>query len=143
MTGKRGAPIGSLARKIDIGGDQSWVSKGSCYRHSTPDLWFPLPDDKATERRAKQVCIECPVATECLEWALRNKELGIWGGRSESERRRGITQPPEPQPPRQLQPCGTVAAYRRHIAHGERPCTPCRAAESRNQSLIRRRRGGQ
>lgn len=31
-------------------------------------------------------------------------------------------------PPRQLQPCGTVAAYKRHVRHGEEPCAACRAA---------------
>lgn len=30
--------------------------------------------------------------------------------------------------PRQLRPCGTVAAYRRHRNHGETPCEACRAA---------------
>lgn len=31
--------------------------------------------------------------------------------------------------PRVLQPCGTVAAYRRHLSAGETPCAPCRAAK--------------
>jgi hypothetical protein len=31
------------------------------------------------------------------------------------------------------QPCGTPAAYRRHLRHGERPCLSCRQAESRRQ----------
>ena len=30
--------------------------------------------------------------------------------------------------PRQLQPCGTTAAYRRHIRAREEPCGPCKAA---------------
>lgn len=29
-----------------------------------------------------------------------------------------------PAPPR-LQPCGTPAAYQRHIDHNEKPCDPC------------------
>lgn len=29
-----------------------------------------------------------------------------------------------------LKPCGTPAAYARHLYHGEEPCTPCRAAAS-------------
>ena len=33
--------------------------------------------------------------------------------------------------PRVLQPCGTRAAYQRHVRHGEPACAPCRAAESR------------
>lgn len=30
---------------------------------------------------------------------------------------------------RELKPCGTHAAYRRHIAHGEDPCEACLEAE--------------
>jgi hypothetical protein len=26
------------------------------------------------------------------------------------------------------QPCGTVAAYKRHLRHGETPCSECKAA---------------
>lgn len=31
---------------------------------------------------------------------------------------------------RELKPCGTPAAYRRHLRHDEEPCEACRAAES-------------
>jgi hypothetical protein len=31
--------------------------------------------------------------------------------------------------PRQLKPCGTPAAYRRHLRHGQEPCDDCREAE--------------
>jgi hypothetical protein len=30
-----------------------------------------------------------------------------------------------------LQPCGTPAAYRRHLHHGEKPCRSCTQAEAR------------
>lgn len=30
---------------------------------------------------------------------------------------------------RELKPCGTPAAYRRHLRHGEYPCEACREAE--------------
>ena len=47
------------------------------------------------ENRAKAICFECPVLTQCREHALRVAEpYGIWGGMSESERstalRRGL-----------------------------------------------------
>ncbi len=29
-------------------------------------------------------------------------------------------------PPRTLAPCGTTAAYARHLRHGEQPCDACR-----------------
>lgn len=31
--------------------------------------------------------------------------------------------------PREIAPCGTVAAWRRHIRGGERPCAACREAK--------------
>jgi WhiB family redox-sensing transcriptional regulator len=38
--------------------------------------------------KAKSVCCQCPVTTECLEFALEtNQDTGIWGGTSEEERR--------------------------------------------------------
>lgn len=46
------------------------------------------------EARAKKVCAACPVATECLEHALRAGEVhGIWGGLNEVERRNLRQQP--------------------------------------------------
>lgn len=35
----------------------------------------------------------------------------------------------QPGPPA-TQPCGTVAAYRRHHRHGEAPCAACLAANA-------------
>jgi WhiB family redox-sensing transcriptional regulator len=37
---------------------------------------------------AKAVCDRCPVAQQCLDWAVAVGQLdGIWGGTTESERR--------------------------------------------------------
>jgi hypothetical protein len=36
------------------------------------------------------------------------------------------------------EPCGTVAAYRRHYRHGEKPCRSCRQAEARYRADLRR-----
>lgn len=46
---------------------------------------------------------------------------------------------------RELQPCGTYAAYRRHIRHGEVPCRPCSdaaAAWARPRQQARRAERG-
>lgn len=39
---------------------------------------------------------------------------------------------------RELRPCGTFAAYRRHLRSGEEPCDPCRGA-AREQRQQRRK----
>lgn len=67
-----------------------WRSKAAC-RDEDPELFFPIGDTGPALvqiEEAKQVCRTCPVAVECLEWALETaQEAGVWGGTSEDERR--------------------------------------------------------
>ena len=45
------------------------------------------PEREIRERKAKAVCAECPVRTECLNYALsRPEKYGVWGGLNEEER---------------------------------------------------------
>ena len=40
------------------------------------------------QEEAKAVCRRCPVAGECLAWALEiGQDSGVWGGTTEVERR--------------------------------------------------------
>ena len=36
--------------------------------------------------RAKAFCGQCNVRSQCLEWALRREEFGVWGGTTARER---------------------------------------------------------
>src|SRR5919108_5116863 len=36
--------------------------------------------------------------------------------------------------PRELKPCGTTAAYARHLKNNEESCTPCREANAKAKS---------
>ena len=56
------------------------------------DLKFHQVHAKDNGRvRYKRVCEECPVQSECLEFALENRiDHGVWGGTSERQRRRII-----------------------------------------------------
>jgi len=38
------------------------------------------------EKEAKAICAECPYKARCLEYAINNHELGIWGGTTERQR---------------------------------------------------------
>ena len=60
-------------------------------KDTDPELFFPVgTTGQALLQidRAKQVCDECPVKIECLDFAIEtNQDSGIWGGTSEDERR--------------------------------------------------------
>jgi len=57
-----------------------------------PDAYFPDKDGmdgNAYEvALAKQMCQECPVVRDCLLFAMKHRQAGIWGGMAERERDR-------------------------------------------------------
>lgn len=65
-----------------------WQKAGSCYGRGT-QLWFPprgTPTAKIVE--AKRICKTCPIKQQCLDYALwHGDRTGIWGGKTEKERR--------------------------------------------------------
>ncbi len=66
--------------------EQPWMNEGLC-RGREPSVFFP--SDGVGVEHARRICAECPVQTECLEYALGYRiEHGVWGGASERERRR-------------------------------------------------------
>lgn len=63
-----------------------WMREGHC-RYSPSGAFFP--SDGVGVDAARQVCAECPVKAQCLDYALDHRiEHGVWGGCSERERRR-------------------------------------------------------
>lgn len=69
-----------------IGEKPPWQEYALC-REIDPELFFPEKGEPTAQ--AKQVCMACEVRTNCLEYALDNHErFGIWGGKSERERRK-------------------------------------------------------
>lgn len=51
----------------------------ACRSSANPDLWFA--DTPADLERAKLLCLDCPVRSECLAGALARQEpWGVWGG---------------------------------------------------------------
>lgn len=67
-----------------------WMDKARCAQIGGDD-WFPEFGDKA--HTPKTICQTCPVKTQCLNYALKHRiNDGIWGGLSERQRRRIITQ---------------------------------------------------
>ena len=63
-----------------------WMAQAKC-REVAPEMFFP--SDGAGVVHAQRVCATCEVAEACLEYALEHQlEHGVWGGKSERERRR-------------------------------------------------------
>jgi WhiB family redox-sensing transcriptional regulator len=64
--------------------NERWADQAAC-KSARPDELFVRG---AEQNRAKIVCGQCPVRTECLAEALDNRiEWGVWGGMTERERR--------------------------------------------------------
>ena len=65
----------------------SWRSAAACLGMD-PEIWFwvggKYANKAAADNEAKAICRTCPVIAECLADA---GEWGIWGGRTEEERR--------------------------------------------------------
>jgi WhiB family redox-sensing transcriptional regulator len=69
-----------------------WRVNASC-RDEDPDGLFVRGKE---QRKAKMVCIACPVRTECLAEALDGRiEFGVWGGMTERERRALLRRRPD------------------------------------------------
>ncbi|MFH8347512.1 WhiB family transcriptional regulator [Streptomyces sp. NPDC018045] len=68
-----------------------WWEKAACLDED-PELFFPVGvTGPAAQQQAdaKTVCRHCPVADDCLEWALQTgQNYGVWGGTDEEERRK-------------------------------------------------------
>lgn len=56
------------------------------------------------------------------------KHLGRAAYERALERKRRLARERRAREARELKPCGSEAAYRRHLRHGEVPCEPCRIA---------------
>jgi WhiB family transcriptional regulator, redox-sensing transcriptional regulator len=63
-----------------------WMNRAKC-RDYPAEVFFPR--DGVGVLITRKICDDCPVESECLEYALDNHvDHGIWGGKSERERRR-------------------------------------------------------
>ncbi len=80
-----------LASSLTLGAaDYEWRRDAIC-SDTDPELFFPVGTTGhalVQIDRAKQVCGQCSVAKQCLDFALdTNQDSGIWGGLTEEERR--------------------------------------------------------
>lgn len=129
--------IGTAALAIPaLPAEDDWRLRSACTPEDA-DLFFP--DNKLGAGPAKHICATCPVVQACAQWALDTRqEYGVFGGLDERERKSLLRQAGEIKqrgPGRTKAPCGTRAAYDRHIRNGEAVDDLC-ATEGRHKPWI-------
>ena len=66
---------------------ESWMDEALCAQ-TDPELWFPKQRALGgSPRAAKEICQQCPVAVQCLSYAMDHVIThGIWGGLTAKQR---------------------------------------------------------
>ena len=66
----------------------TWMEQGAC-RGFDAEQFFPDVGAPRSQTRfiVEQFCNVCPVKQSCLNFALDNYELGIWGGTTTRKRK--------------------------------------------------------
>jgi WhiB family redox-sensing transcriptional regulator len=142
-----------IKEKIDF----SWREGAACI--GTPIDWFYIGSGHVVRPEVKRLCAGCPVQEQCLDYALKHEDHGYWAGTTEKERARmrkslkivlekpevgmfieAKTQKRKYTKASELVPCGTAAAYRRHIKRKEAVDDECRKAAAEYQRERRKNR---
>jgi WhiB family redox-sensing transcriptional regulator len=67
---------------------QPWAVDALCAQIGESDAIF-FPEMGGSTTAAKRICRRCPVAAQCLQYALQHREqFGVWGMTSPNERQR-------------------------------------------------------
>jgi WhiB family redox-sensing transcriptional regulator len=74
---------------------EPWLEQAVCT--SMTDMFFPSEEHMGKElvlyRKAKEICSRCPVAKQCLDYAIKNQIFfGVWGNTTPKERKALYTQ---------------------------------------------------
>lgn len=109
----------------------NWREQAAC--KGLTRLFYPGQGETTSEAIA--VCRTCPVQPQCLNDALINGErFGIWGGKSEKQRKRTRALMPRPIEH------GTAAGHAAHIRRGDDPCHQCVDAYNAHRAEYKRTR---
>jgi len=64
--------------------DERWLADGACRPY--PTVWW-FSTDLAETAAARAICSDCPVRTECFEYAVaRPALLGMWAATKPAQR---------------------------------------------------------
>lgn len=67
-------------------GDMDWYSKARC-QNSDTEAFFVEERGMSYEEPVARICNSCSVKNECLNFAIKYKMQGFWGGTTEQQRR--------------------------------------------------------
>jgi WhiB family redox-sensing transcriptional regulator len=103
-----------------------------------PNVFFPGKGDSLGLARAISVCHGCPTKAECLSYAIRYNQPGVWGGQSREARKRENAR--RTVMPMTASDHGTPSGYQKHRYRGEEPCSQCKEARAAQAQATRKSR---
>jgi hypothetical protein len=73
--------IDEIRKPLTLREPMTWMERGTC-RNAPQDQFFPEKTFGGNQYKKviETYCNVCPVKKSCLNFALDNYELGIWGG---------------------------------------------------------------
>jgi hypothetical protein len=81
--------LGNFGRSTTGTNAPSFDGTQACKGLSTESFFYDNPEEALKRKAAlKPICDTCRFNTPCLEWALKNREHGIWAGTTDFDRRR-------------------------------------------------------
>lgn len=105
--------------------DWDWPALAACKGLPT-DLFIPDKERGRVDPLAVQVCAHCDVRDECLQWALDNGEVGLWGGTTDNDRKKiRRAQENKPGPKGAPPPHHSEARAQWNRRHGQPQCPDC------------------
>lgn len=84
----RVVPSGTDSGLFPLESELAWQREASCRGLGVTEsqaMFFPARGESVEAARA--ICDGCPVTGECLDFALENHCIGVWGGTTERQRR--------------------------------------------------------
>ena len=66
----------------------TWMENANCKDIETNKFFVVprTPEYRETINLIRQLCSECAVKDDCLDYALRHEPFGFWGGMTEAQR---------------------------------------------------------
>jgi len=79
--------VRAIADRLPDNKGSEWVDDGNCANEDVSEFVYSSPRPTRSQRhKLQKICEGCPVKSTCLYEAIRNQEVGWWGGMDQEER---------------------------------------------------------